>query len=201
MKETQETQVQPLCWEDSPRIGNSNIHAWKIPWTEKPGGLPSRGSQRVRHDWALLRVWTLSTHFLSLKLLTVTSNLFLLWTHTGMKLWAGFLILHHASIPACLPPCPFLNKYYVSQISRWSVKRQKKQGEVYTSHDGICRHRGYSVKGAHERGTSSDWEGCSQGRLLVGGNVWAEFCQRALSQQILEVGIWKGVNSILEQGG
>ena len=36
--------------EDSPRIGNGNIHAWKIPWTEKPGGLPSRGSQRVRHD-------------------------------------------------------------------------------------------------------------------------------------------------------
>ena len=29
---------------------NSSIHAWKIPWTEEPGGLPSMGSQRVRHD-------------------------------------------------------------------------------------------------------------------------------------------------------
>ena len=33
------------------KIANhSNILAWKIPWTEKPGGLQSIGSQRVRHD-------------------------------------------------------------------------------------------------------------------------------------------------------
>ena len=29
---------------------HSSIHAWKIPWTEEPGGLLSMGSQRVRHD-------------------------------------------------------------------------------------------------------------------------------------------------------
>ena len=29
---------------------DSNILAWEIPWTEKPGGLQSMGSQRVRHD-------------------------------------------------------------------------------------------------------------------------------------------------------
>ena len=27
-----------------------SILAWKIPWTEEPGGLQSMGSQRVRHD-------------------------------------------------------------------------------------------------------------------------------------------------------
>ena len=27
----------------------SSILAWKIPWTEKPGGLQSTGSQRVKH--------------------------------------------------------------------------------------------------------------------------------------------------------
>ena len=31
---------------------HSSILAWKIPWREEPGGLPSMGSQRVRHDWA-----------------------------------------------------------------------------------------------------------------------------------------------------
>ena len=31
---------------------HSFILAWKIPWTEKPGGLQFMGSQRVRHDWA-----------------------------------------------------------------------------------------------------------------------------------------------------
>ena len=28
----------------------SSILAWRIPWTEEPGGLRSMGSQRVRHD-------------------------------------------------------------------------------------------------------------------------------------------------------
>ena len=29
---------------------HSSILAWKIPWTEEPGGLQSMGLQRVRHD-------------------------------------------------------------------------------------------------------------------------------------------------------
>ena len=29
---------------------HSSIHAWKIPWTEEPGGLQSMGSQRVGHN-------------------------------------------------------------------------------------------------------------------------------------------------------
>ena len=30
---------------------HSSILAWRIPWTEEPGGLQSTGSQRVGHDW------------------------------------------------------------------------------------------------------------------------------------------------------
>ena len=30
---------------------HSSTLAWKIPWTEEPGGLPSMGSHRVEHDW------------------------------------------------------------------------------------------------------------------------------------------------------
>ena len=29
---------------------HSGILAWRIPWTEEPGGLQSTGSQRVGHD-------------------------------------------------------------------------------------------------------------------------------------------------------
>ena len=29
---------------------HSNVLAWRIPWTEKPGGLQSMGSHRVGHD-------------------------------------------------------------------------------------------------------------------------------------------------------
>ena len=50
----QETWVQFLSWEDSLEkeiATNSNILAWRIPWTEEPGGLQFMGSQRVRRYW------------------------------------------------------------------------------------------------------------------------------------------------------
>ena len=31
---------------------HSSTLAWRIPWTEEPGGLPSMGLHRVRHDWS-----------------------------------------------------------------------------------------------------------------------------------------------------
>ena len=49
----QETQVQSLAWEDpleEEMAANSSILAWRIPWTEEPGGLQSMESQKVRHD-------------------------------------------------------------------------------------------------------------------------------------------------------
>ena len=47
-----ETWVQTLGWEDPLEKGkaiHSSILAWRIPWTEEPGGLQSMGSQRVGH--------------------------------------------------------------------------------------------------------------------------------------------------------
>ena len=31
---------------------HSSVLAWSIPGTGEPGGLPSMGSHRVRHDWS-----------------------------------------------------------------------------------------------------------------------------------------------------
>ena len=52
----------------SPGVGmatHSSVLAWKIPWTEGPGGLQFMGSQRVGHNWARVNntrvqvcVWT-----------------------------------------------------------------------------------------------------------------------------------------------
>ena len=53
MQETQETQVRSLGREDpleEEMATHSSILAWKIPWTEEPGGLQSMGSLRVGHD-------------------------------------------------------------------------------------------------------------------------------------------------------
>ena len=54
MQELQETQVPSLSQEDPLEEGMAthfSVLAWRIPWTEEPGGcIGSTGSQRVRHN-------------------------------------------------------------------------------------------------------------------------------------------------------
>ena len=59
-----ETQVWSLGHKDSlekEMATHSSILAWKIPWTEEFGRLPSMGSQRVRHGWATNTNYTQKT--------------------------------------------------------------------------------------------------------------------------------------------
>ena len=55
MQGTQEMPVRPLGWEDPLEEGmatNSSILAWKVPWTEEPGGLQSgvtKESDTIEH--------------------------------------------------------------------------------------------------------------------------------------------------------
>ena len=54
MQEMKEMQVQDLGSADplvKEMTTHSSILAWRIPWTEEPGGLQSMGLQRGRHDW------------------------------------------------------------------------------------------------------------------------------------------------------
>ena len=49
----QETWVRSLGREDPLEEGmatHSSVLAWRIPWTEEPGGRQSMGSERVGHD-------------------------------------------------------------------------------------------------------------------------------------------------------
>ena len=49
----QKTWIPSLGWEDPLEEGmatHSSILAWRILWTEEPGGLQSMGSQKVGHD-------------------------------------------------------------------------------------------------------------------------------------------------------
>ena len=49
----QETRVRSLVWEDpleKEMATYSSIFAWKVSWTEEPGGLQSMGLQRVGHN-------------------------------------------------------------------------------------------------------------------------------------------------------
>ena len=75
----QETRVRSLGWKDpleKEMATHSNILAWKISWTEKPGGLQSMGSQRVAQDWA--------------------TKTYLWWC----KLWASLVVLVVKNLPA-----------------------------------------------------------------------------------------------------
>ena len=50
-----ETQIWSQIWEDpleEEMATSSSILAWRIPWTEEPGGLRPMGSQRVSHNWS-----------------------------------------------------------------------------------------------------------------------------------------------------
>ena len=49
----QEAWVRSLGQKDSlekETVTHSSILAWRIPWTEEPGGVQSMGSQRVGHN-------------------------------------------------------------------------------------------------------------------------------------------------------
>ena len=51
----QEMKVQSLDWEDpleKEMAVHSSILAWRMPWTQGPGALQSKGSQRAGHDSA-----------------------------------------------------------------------------------------------------------------------------------------------------
>ena len=59
----QETWVQSLDQQDpleEEMATLSSILAWRIPWTEEPGGLQSMGSQRVGHDGVTNTLFTTS---------------------------------------------------------------------------------------------------------------------------------------------
>ena len=70
----QETCVWSLSREDLLEKGmsiHSSIFAWRILWTDEPGGLLSMGLQRVRHNWAtkttllLSHVWFFATPWIA----------------------------------------------------------------------------------------------------------------------------------------
>ena len=62
MQLMQKIHVRSLSQEDpleEDMATHSSILAWRIPWTEEPGGLQSAGSQRARHNfsnWARMQV-------------------------------------------------------------------------------------------------------------------------------------------------
>ena len=65
---------------------HSSTLAWKIPWTEEPGGLQSMGLLRVGHDWATS---LFSFHFRALEKEMATHSSVLVWRIPGTEETGG----------------------------------------------------------------------------------------------------------------
>ena len=134
MQETQETWVQSPGWKDpleEETASHSSILAWRIPWTEKPGRLPSTGWQGVGRDWAhehslVVVVWDFS--YSSVRCLGLQS-----WeglpetggsTSNVAHNVADWLIDAH---PGCSPHWPLYRMAKVSQNGDWLPSEQSIQ--------------------------------------------------------------------------
>ena len=102
--------------ERGPKKGkatHSNTLAWRIPWTEEPGGLQSMGSPRVGHDWA------------------TNCFLFTQGTHSAVEpgTQASRLLGHHVLCSAGKPstsPCPGQPPIFCSRINSWVTQKSRK---------------------------------------------------------------------------
>ena len=101
----QETQEDPL---EKGMATHSSIHAWRIPWTEEPGGLQSMGSQRVRHNWMTntLNSWFYNVvficvnHFVCSKVIQLYILFYILF-HYGLSQDIEYSSLCYTVGPCC----------------------------------------------------------------------------------------------------
>ena len=122
-----ETWVRSLGQEDPLVKGmatHSSILAWRSPWTEKPGRLQSRGSQRFGHDWAtftltLARFFALLSHCRSKNILQSSAYRPLVASHLQNDLAPCY---HSVSNPFPLPISPAAS----ATLTSWLFPKQAK---------------------------------------------------------------------------
>ena len=111
MQDLQETRIWSLGKEDPLEEGMAthSCVAWRIPWTEEPGGLQSTGSQRIRYDSVHPYQWF---YFLQFQLPVGTwapkyyINIFRNKQFTGLKLYT---VLKGTMKSCTIQPHPTLN--------------------------------------------------------------------------------------------
>ena len=107
----QETWVRSLGREDpleQKMATHTSILAWRIPWTEEPGGLQSMGSQRVRYDWA--------------------TNIFTWWSFTETQF--TYQIVHSLKIYNSLHFSAFTELYRHHQKLIWEYFHTPKRNHI-----------------------------------------------------------------------
>ena len=106
---------------------HSSTLAWKIPWTEEPGGLQSMGSLRVGHDWAT-SLSLFSFHSLEKELATHSSVL--AWRIPGTTEPGGLQSTGSPRVGHNLcPKCKVMK--WLSSSSSSSVSRSVKSDSLW----------------------------------------------------------------------
>ena len=152
MQERQERWVWTLGREGPLEEGmatHSSILAWRIAWTEKPGGLQSTGLQRVGHDWS---DW-LTTHALTetcfnvVLLSAVQCCEPVMCIHISPPSWASspppipahwVITEHHTELPVLRSSFPLA--IYLNQFAEQQWRRRHREQ--------TCGHNGR--RGGHE---------------------------------------------------
>ena len=99
--ESPEINHMPMVNYGEGNVTHSSIFAQTIPWTQKPGGLQSLGSQRVGHDrsdLACTHTFQHNHHPLGLKLLCTQQGLTVLVSSVFHQTFVDFHFLHTQTI-------------------------------------------------------------------------------------------------------
>ena len=85
---------------------HSSIPAWKFPWTEEPGGLQSKGLQKVKHDWVCMHTCCIFLSYYNLLTHQVYSKQGQLWRRwrVGNPALGTAVPCHHSLVPGTWPP-------------------------------------------------------------------------------------------------
>ena len=92
---------------------HSSVLAWRIPWTEEPGGLQSIGSHRAGHDWRSLAHMRTDTHFYQCS--STRSYLYIVITFT-VRAVKSSTFLQLRNLKVLLPPCLNSNEQVISSM-------------------------------------------------------------------------------------
>ena len=123
-----------ICQTEEAMAPHSSTLAWKIPWTEEPGGLQSMGSLRVGHDWATsLSLFT----FMHWRRKWQPTPVFLpgesqgQWILVGCRLW-GRTVGHNWS--DLVAAAAYMSKYINSHRLLYSIGLKPHWGLQITSY-------------------------------------------------------------------
>ena len=124
-----ELQDQTANLSEKEMATHSSILAWRVPWTEEPGGLQSIGLQRLRHDWSNLA-----------RMHTRTANLCLIFWETVKHLSTYPQWLHHFTfLPAMHKLLPILVYTYYFLFWITTIQIIVKESGILTDRGGISQ--------------------------------------------------------------